>query len=58
MRRRELERRLRDLGWRFDHHGRKHDIWSDGDRQEAIPRHIEINEHVARAILRRASYAR
>jgi len=29
-------------------------VWTDGEQQEAIPRHSEINEKLARAILRRA----
>lgn len=58
MRRRELERRLRGLGWTFVRHGGKHDVWSDGDAQEAIPRHGEIHDRLAAAILRRAQTKR
>jgi len=54
MKRRELEEALRKLGWRFLRHGAKHDIWAKGEQQEPIPRHAEINEKLARAILRRA----
>jgi predicted RNA binding protein YcfA (HicA-like mRNA interferase family) len=54
MKRRELERLLRDLGWKLVRHGRKHDVWSDGERQEAVPRHAEINEKLATALLTRA----
>jgi mRNA interferase HicA len=56
MKRRELERRLRDLGWKLDRHGGKHDVWSnqDGSINEYVPRHAEINERLARAILKRA----
>ncbi|MBI5505724.1 MAG: type II toxin-antitoxin system HicA family toxin [Deltaproteobacteria bacterium] len=54
MKRRELERQLRSLGWRFLRHGAKHDVWSDGEREEAVPRHVEVNEKLAAAILRRA----
>lgn len=54
MKRRELERRLRGLGWRFLRHGGNHDVWSDGEREEAVPRHVEIHEKLTRAILRRA----
>jgi len=32
----------------------KHDLWSDGEQQEAVPRHVEINEKLATAILTRA----
>ncbi len=54
MKRRELEAALRKLGWQFLRHGAKHDVWTDGERQETIPRHMEINEKLAHAILRRA----
>jgi mRNA interferase HicA len=56
MKRRDLERALPQLGWRFLRHGRKHDVWTDaaGDRREQVPRHTEVEENLARAILRRA----
>ena len=53
MKRRELERQLRSLGWKFVRHGGKHDVWSDGAREEPVPRHAEINEKLATAILSR-----
>ena len=55
MKRRDLEQRLRALGWKLLRHGRKHDIWSNCEREEAIPRHSEVNEKLAKAILRRAA---
>lgn len=55
MKRRELEEALRKVGWSFLRHGANHDVWTDGEQQEPIPRHSEINEKLARAILRRAS---
>jgi mRNA interferase HicA len=54
MKRRELERQLRSLGWRFVRHGGKHDVWSDGARDEPLPRHAGISEKLATAILIRA----
>jgi len=54
MKKRDLENALRRIGWTFLRHGRRHDIWTDGEREEAIPRHNEINEKLARAILKRA----
>lgn len=54
MKKKELEAALRKLGWQFLRHGAKHDVWTDGERQEPIPRHAEINQILARAILRRA----
>jgi len=55
MKRRELEEALRKLGWSLLRHGAKHDIWIKGEQREPIPRHAEINEKLARAILRRAT---
>ena len=57
MRRRELERRLNRIGWRLERHGGNHDIWTDGHRSLPIPRHREIDEKVAKAILRGAGSA-
>lgn len=54
MKRRDLEKQLSDMGWWLLRHGRRHDIWTDGSRQEPIPRHNEINERLARSILRKA----
>lgn len=56
MKRRDLEKKLRDLGWRFHRHGGKHDVWTNADdtRSEYVPRHTEINERLARAILKNA----
>ncbi len=36
-------------------HGGSHDVWSDGERLEYVPRHAEINENLARKILRKAA---
>lgn len=58
MKRRELERRLRWLGWKLIRNGSKHDLWSDGESIEAVPRHAEINERLALAILVRAQTVR
>ena len=54
VKRRELESRLRSLGWSFLRHGGNHDVWTDGDRLEYVPRHAEVNEVLARKILAKA----
>jgi len=54
VKRRDLERKLADCGWHFARSGGRHDVWTDGGREEAVPRHREINERLAQAILRRA----
>jgi mRNA interferase HicA len=53
LKRRDLEKTLTEFGWRFLRSGGRHDVWTDGEREEAVPRHREINEQLARAILRR-----
>jgi predicted RNA binding protein YcfA (HicA-like mRNA interferase family) len=47
MKRRDLEKQLRDLGWSLTRHGGRHDIWAKGDRELIVPRHVEINEYTA-----------
>jgi mRNA interferase HicA len=54
MKRRELEKRLIIYGWRFDRHGGNHDIWTNGKIFESIPRHSEIDEYLAKKILKKA----
>ena len=56
MKRRELERRLRELGWALQRHGGRHDVWTnaEGTFTEFVPRHAEVNERLARVILKRA----
>jgi len=58
MKRNKLEKELKNLGWYFLRHGANHDIWTDGNKQEPIPRHNEINEKLARSILRKAKRGR
>jgi len=45
---------MKGMGWWFLRHGGRHDVWTDGEREEPIPRHTEINEKLARSILRKA----
>jgi len=57
MKLRELEQRLEQLDWRLARHGGRHDVWRRGERELALPRHREINEYTAKAILREAEGA-
>jgi mRNA interferase HicA len=54
MKRREIERKLRELGWRFLKHGGNHDRWTNGKEVEEVPRHREIHEMLALKILNTA----
>ena len=54
MKRKELEKALKKSGWWLLRHGGNHDIWTNGERQEPVPRHNDINEKLARSIIRKA----
>jgi mRNA interferase HicA len=54
VKKRELEKHLRNSGCVLLRHGGKHDWWHNPQTKisQAVPRHAEINEHVARQILK------
>ena len=54
MKRRDLEKKLRELGWYLLRQG-KHEIWTNGELTEPVPRHNEIDEYTARSILRKVA---
>jgi mRNA interferase HicA len=54
MKARDLKKRLVNLGWYFLREGTDHEIWTNGNIQEQIPRKREINERLAQKILRTA----
>ena len=53
MKRKELVKLLEKGGFRFERHGGNHDIFVRTSEREEIPRHREINEQLAKAILKR-----
>lgn len=53
MKQRDLIKKLEDAGFEFLRHGGNHAIYKRGNNEEKIPRHREINEKLARAILRK-----
>ena len=53
MKQRDLIKKLQNAGFRFVRHGGAHDIYKRGQEEEKIPRHKEINEKLARAILKK-----
>ena len=53
MKQRELIKKLQNAGFVFYRHGSNHDVYKRGNDEEQIPRHREINENLARAILRK-----
>ena len=53
MKRRDLEKKLKSAGWYLLRNGSDHDIWTNGTDLEAVPRHKEINERLAKAIIKK-----
>ena len=52
VKKRDLEKALKDLGWWFLREGGNHEVWTNGKDTIAIPRHSEVNERLARGILK------
>jgi len=53
MKQRDLVKKLLKAGFEFYDHGANHDRYKRGDVIEQIPRHREVEEHLAKAILKR-----
>lgn len=53
MKQKDLIKKLEQIGFQFERHGSNHDIYARGTEKEIIPRHKEINEKLAKAILRK-----
>ena len=53
MKRKDLIKKLESAGFCFLRHGGCHDIYVRGYEIEQVPRHKEINEKLAKAILRK-----
>ncbi|MCM1326344.1 MAG: type II toxin-antitoxin system HicA family toxin [Bacteroidales bacterium] len=53
MKQRDLVKKLEDAGFIFERHGSNHDIYVRGAEKEEVPRHKEIDERLAKAIIRR-----
>ena len=53
MKRRDLIGKLEANGWYLLRHGDNHDVYTNGVVNEPIPRHKEINELLAKAIIKR-----
>ncbi len=54
MKKRDLEKELIRLGWRLKREGGNHEIWTNGEDSEPVPRHREINENLAKKIINTA----
>lgn len=53
MKQRDLVKKLKNAGFYLVRHGGDHDVYQRGNDEEVIPRHKEVNERLAKAILRK-----
>ena len=53
MKRRDLIKLLENAGFTFYRNGGSHDIYRRGTHTETVPRHSEINENLAKGIIKR-----
>ena len=53
MKRRDLIKLFEKKGWYFLREGGNHDIYTNGTKSEPIPRHKEINEILARYLIKK-----
>lgn len=53
MKQRDLIKKLESVGFQFERHGGNHDIYRRNSDIEKIPRHTEINEKLAKMILKK-----
>ena len=53
MKRRDLIKLLEKNGWKFYRNGGNHDVYIKENKAEMIPRHTEIAENLAKAIIKR-----
>ena len=53
MKRKDLIKKLINNGWWLERSGGKHDIYTNGIKSEPIPRQKEINEILAKTIIKR-----
>lgn len=53
MKRKDLIKEVEASGYKLARNGANHDIYTNGVRFETIPRHSEINEKLAKTIIKR-----
>jgi mRNA interferase HicA len=53
MKHRDLVKKFEDKGWSLKREGSNHEIYTDGNHDEKIPRHKEINEQLAKTLIKK-----
>jgi len=53
VKRNELLKKFARKGWYLKRHGSNHDIYTDGINSEVIPRHPDVNEKLAKGLIKK-----
>ena len=53
MKRTDLMKKFKRKGWWVAREGGKHTVMTNGEDYEMVPRHAEINEELAKTIIKR-----
>ncbi len=53
MKRKDLVKLFERNGWRLEREGGSHSVYTNGETSEVIPRHSEINERLAKALIKK-----
>ena len=53
MKRKDLIKLFEKNGWRIAREGGSHSVYTNGKDVEAIPRHSEVNERLAKALIKK-----
>jgi mRNA interferase HicA len=53
MKQRDLIKLLTKNGWKYVRSGGNHEVYTNGKDIEVVPRHKEVNEKLAQAIIKR-----
>lgn len=53
MKQRELVKKLENAGFVFERHGSNHDVYARGSEKEEVPRLKEVDERLAKAIIKK-----
>ncbi len=53
MKRKDLIKLFERNSWKFEREGGNHTVYTNGQESEAIPRHNEINEKLAKALIKK-----
>ena len=53
IKKRDLIKLFQKNGWSLYRQGSNHEVWKKENKSETIPRHSEVNEILAKAIIRR-----